>query len=50
VGGITSGQDVFDFLNAGASAVEAYTGFVYRGPTFCAQVCRELDALMAGAN
>jgi dihydroorotate dehydrogenase len=47
VGGVMNGQDVFDFLNAGAIAVESYTGFVYRGPAFCMQVCRELDDLLA---
>ena len=43
VGGVLNGQDVLDFLSAGATVVQAYTGFVYRGPTFCKQVCRELD-------
>lgn len=46
VGGIMSGQDIYDFLKAGATTVQAYTGFVYRGPAFCKQVCFELDELL----
>jgi dihydroorotate dehydrogenase len=47
VGGVFSGHDVLDFLNSGAAAVQAYTGFVYKGPTFCKNVCQELDSLLA---
>jgi dihydroorotate dehydrogenase len=50
VGGILSGQDILDFLSTGAVAVQAYTGFVYRGPTFCKQACRELDDLLADSQ
>jgi dihydroorotate dehydrogenase len=32
VGGITCGQDAVDKLDRGASAVQFYTGLVYRGP------------------
>ena len=31
VGGISSGQDALDKLSAGASLVQVYTGFIYRG-------------------
>ncbi|MGH7932019.1 MAG: quinone-dependent dihydroorotate dehydrogenase [Candidatus Binataceae bacterium] len=32
VGGIASAGDAYDHIRAGASLVELYTGFVYRGP------------------
>ncbi len=32
VGGISTGQHALDKLNAGASLVQLYTGFIYRGP------------------
>lgn len=42
VGGVFTGQDVADRLDAGANLVQAYTGFVYRGPLFAAHLTREL--------
>ena len=38
VGGIFNGQDAFEKIAAGASLVQAYTGFVYTGPKFAAVV------------
>jgi dihydroorotate dehydrogenase len=32
VGGINSVQDALDKLDAGASLVQLYTGFIYEGP------------------
>ena len=46
VGGIFSGQDAFDKIAAGACLVQAYTGFIYRGPTFARDVNTELAGLM----
>ncbi len=34
VGGVFSGEDVFEKIAKGASLVQAYTGFVYGGPRF----------------
>lgn len=46
VGGIFTGDDVAQRLAAGATLVQAYTGFVYRGPLFAAHLTKELqDAL-----
>ena len=45
-GGIFSGDDAFDFLNAGASAVEIYTALVYMGPTALQSINRRLDQLL----
>jgi dihydroorotate dehydrogenase len=43
VGGIFTGADVDERLAAGATLVQAYTGFVYRGPLFAAYLTRELE-------
>jgi len=42
VGGICSGHDVRERLKAGATLVQAYTGFVYGGPLWPRRVLREL--------
>ena len=42
VGGVFSGSDVDERLSAGATLVQAYTGFVYRGPLFARHLTREL--------
>src|SRR5690606_17593866 len=42
VGGIFNGQDAFEKIAAGASLVQAYTGFIYSGPGFAADVNRTL--------
>lgn len=44
VGGVFDGMDVAERLDAGATLVQAYTGFVYRGPFFAAKVTKELLA------
>ncbi len=38
VGGILTGDDAFEKVAAGASLVQAYTGFVYGGPAFARDV------------
>jgi dihydroorotate dehydrogenase len=45
VGGVFTGADVLERIDAGASLVQAYTGFVYRGPLFAHYVTTELAAL-----
>lgn len=42
VGGILSGDDARAKIDAGASLVQVYTGFVYRGPALIAQARRAL--------
>jgi len=44
VGGIMSGADAADKIAAGASLVQFYTGFIYRGP----QLIAEAAAAIAG--
>ncbi|MEP7285013.1 MAG: quinone-dependent dihydroorotate dehydrogenase [Chloroflexota bacterium] len=46
VGGIFSGDDVWESLSSGASLVQAYTGLVYRGPTFVKQVIQQIQQRM----
>jgi hypothetical protein len=41
-GGIFSGADAMRFLSAGATAVELYSGFIYRGPNVGRTIAREL--------
>jgi len=42
VGGISSAEDVRERLRAGATLVQAYTGFVYGGPLWPRRVVRDL--------
>ncbi len=42
VGGIFSGLDVFERIARGASAVQIYSAFVYRGPWVVYKILREL--------
>jgi dihydroorotate dehydrogenase len=41
-GGITTGQDAYDFIRAGASAVQIYTALIYRGPFAAQSINNEL--------
>ncbi len=43
VGGIFTAADAREKLAAGASLLQAYTGFVYQGPAFARQILRGLD-------
>ncbi len=38
VGGIFTADDAFDKIAAGASLLQAYTGFIYRGPRFASDI------------
>jgi dihydroorotate dehydrogenase len=38
VGGIVDGASAADKIQAGASLVQIYTGFIYRGPALIAEV------------
>jgi dihydroorotate dehydrogenase len=42
VGGIFSGDDARAKLAAGASLVQLYTGFIYRGPALVAECAQAL--------
>ncbi|MDF1832387.1 MAG: quinone-dependent dihydroorotate dehydrogenase [Porticoccaceae bacterium] len=45
VGGIASGADACDKMNAGANLVQVYTGFIYRGPGLITEAAGALAAL-----
>jgi len=42
VGGIASAEDAQDKLNAGASLVQVYTGFIYEGPALIRDIVKRL--------
>lgn len=46
VGGIFTAEDAFAKIAAGASLIQAYTGFVYGGPSFASDVTCGLAAIL----
>jgi len=46
VGGVFTAEDAFEKIAAGASLVQAYTGFVYGGPSFAADINSGLSKLI----
>ncbi|XP_057569067.1 dihydroorotate dehydrogenase (quinone), mitochondrial isoform X2 [Hippopotamus amphibius kiboko] len=46
VGGVSSGQDALEKIQAGASLVQLYTALTYQGPPVVGGVKRELEALL----
>jgi dihydroorotate dehydrogenase len=50
VGGIETGDDAWQRIRAGATLVQAYTGFVYGGPGWPHRIHRELAAKLRAAN
>jgi dihydroorotate dehydrogenase len=47
VGGVETAEQVAERLAAGATLVQGYTGFLYRGPLWARQINRGLDRLLA---
>ncbi len=47
VGGIFTAEDAFAKIAAGASLIQAYTGFIYGGPTFAREINEGLARLLA---
>ena len=45
-GGISNGQDAYDFIRAGASLLQLYTVLIYEGPSAVRKICEELSALL----
>jgi len=50
VGGVDSGADVHERLQAGATLVQGYSAFIYRGPLWASRINRDLRALGYGAK
>lgn len=46
VGGIFNGQDAYDKITAGASAVQLYTSLIYHGPPIVKKIKKELSDLL----
>lgn len=44
VGGIMNPEDTIEKLNAGASLVQVYTGFIYSGPSIAKSICKSIIA------
>ena len=45
-GGILTARDAFDKIAAGACLLQAYTGFIYNGPSFARDINRGLEKLI----
>ena len=50
VGGIENGEDAWARIRAGATLVQAYTGFIYGGPAWPHRVQQELAGLVRAAG
>lgn len=46
VGGISTGEDAYEKILAGASAVQIYSSFIYQGPPVIIKIKRELNELL----
>jgi dihydroorotate dehydrogenase len=47
VGGVSSAEEVYQKIRAGASAVQLYTAMVYQGLSLVPEIAKGLDALLA---
>lgn len=48
VGGVSSGEDAYKKILAGASLVQLYTAMIYKGPSLAAEILRSLVQLSKG--
>ena len=46
VGGVNSGKSAYEKITAGASLLQLYTGFVYRGPSTAKIIKKELIQIL----
>ena len=46
VGGIMSPEDAKEMIDAGASLVEIYSGFVYEGPALIKRILKHLESFV----
>lgn len=46
VGGVFTGQDAYDKILAGASAIQIYTALIYQGPPVVTKIKTELADLL----
>lgn len=50
VGGIFSGEDAYEKIQAGASLIQLYTAFAFHGPPRVSRVKKELFELLRWEN
>ena len=50
VGGVDSGQSVFEKIIAGANVIQLYTGMVYKGPGIVKDIKKELISILKNEN
>lgn len=50
VGGVETAEDVLERLDAGATLVQGYTGFLYEGPFWARQINRRLEELLSARH
>ena len=46
-GGIFTGADAKEKIDAGAALVQVWTGFIYEGPSIVKNICRELSNIQS---
>jgi len=46
VGGVNSGKSAYEKIIAGASLLQLYTGFVYKGPTIVKTIKKDLIQIL----
>ena len=46
VGGVNSGKSAYEKIIAGASLIQLYTGFIYRGPSVAKDIKKELIQIL----
>ena len=46
VGGINSGKSAYEKITAGASLIQLYTGFIYKGPLLIKDIKKELVQIL----
>ena len=46
VGGVNSGKTAYEKITAGASLLQLYTGFVYKGPSAAKDIKKELIQIL----
>ena len=46
VGGVNSGKSAYEKIIAGASLLQLYTGFVYKGPSIVKDIKKELIEIL----
>ncbi|MCF2529094.1 quinone-dependent dihydroorotate dehydrogenase [Yinghuangia soli] len=50
VGGVETADDVWERLEAGATLVQGYTGFIYEGPFWCRKIRKGLTARLKASG